>query len=59
MRTIETSLHTMELKDRDLNNEIRQKTALEERIEVMKQDIVTFTGKLKVLFWSTLHVEVS
>lgn len=49
IRTIETNLHTMELRERDLNNEIREKSALEGQIEVMKQDIIKFTTKSKVL----------
>jgi len=49
MRTIETSLHAMELNERDLNNEIREKTNLEGRIEAMRQEIVVLTNKMKVL----------
>jgi hypothetical protein len=40
----------MELRERDLNNEIREKSTLEGHIEVMKQDIIKFTTKSKVLF---------
>lgn len=49
LRTIETSLHGMELSERDLTNEIREKEALEERIEVMQKEIVNFTNKIKVI----------
>lgn len=38
----------MELRERDLNNEIREKTALEGQIETMKQEIVKFTTTSKV-----------
>lgn len=48
VRTIEHSLHSMELNERDLQNEIREKATLEERLEVMKTEILTFTGRLKV-----------
>jgi hypothetical protein len=39
----------MELNERDLNNEIREKTNLEGRIEVMRQEIGAFMINLKVL----------
>ncbi|KAF9463040.1 hypothetical protein BDZ94DRAFT_1362864 [Collybia nuda] len=49
IRAIETGLHTMELKERDLNNEIREKTKLEGQIDVMKHDVIKFTNMLKGL----------
>lgn len=48
IRSIETSLHAMELNERDLNNEIRERSNLEERIEAMRQEIAVFTNKMKV-----------
>ncbi|RDB18009.1 DNA repair protein rad50 [Hypsizygus marmoreus] len=49
VRTIENSLHSMELKERDLQNEIREKTVLEERIETMNREIATSTSRIKDL----------
>lgn len=49
IRTFETSLHQMELRERDLNNEIREKSALEERVETMRTEVTTFTAKMKVI----------
>ena len=49
IRSIETSLHAMQLNERDLNNEIREKTNLEERIEAMRQEIAVFMTNMKVL----------
>lgn len=49
IRSIETSLHAMELNERDLNNEIRERSNLEERIEAMRQEIAVFTNKMKNL----------
>jgi DNA repair protein RAD50 len=49
VRTIENNVHSMELKERDLKTEIREKTALEERVESMKKDIITFNSRLKVV----------
>ncbi|KAF5382729.1 hypothetical protein D9615_002851 [Tricholomella constricta] len=49
VRTIENSLHSMELKERDLTNEIRDKHALEKRMEEMKQEITAFTTRMKDL----------
>jgi len=48
IRTIENNLHSMELKERDLKNEIRDKDALEKRMEEMKQEINAFTIRMKV-----------
>lgn len=48
IRTLEANLHKMELRERDLANELREKSSLEERIEVTKKEIVAFTGRLKV-----------
>lgn len=48
IRSIETSLHAMELSERDLNNEIREKNSLEGRIEAMRQEIAVFTSTMKV-----------
>jgi hypothetical protein len=38
----------MELNERDLNSEIREKKNLEGRIEAMRQEIVVLTDKMKV-----------
>jgi hypothetical protein len=38
----------MELNERDLNNEIREKKNLEGRTEAMRQEIVVLTDKMKV-----------
>jgi hypothetical protein len=48
IRNTETSLHAMELNERDLNNEIREMNNLEGQIEAMRQEIIAFTQKLKV-----------
>ncbi|KAG5639217.1 hypothetical protein H0H81_005696 [Sphagnurus paluster] len=49
VRTIENGLHSLELKERDLQNEIRDKDALEKRMEAMKQEIINFTTRMKDL----------
>jgi DNA repair protein RAD50 len=49
-RKFEIDIHDMQLRERDLTSDLRDKTALEERIEVMKKEIVTFTSRLKVSF---------
>ncbi|KAG5648426.1 hypothetical protein DXG03_005000 [Asterophora parasitica] len=49
IRTVESSVHSMELKERDLATEIRERDALEKRMEDMKQDIVSFTARMKDL----------
>ena len=38
----------MELKERDLKNDIREKAALEERVGTMRKEIVTFNNRIKV-----------
>ncbi|KAF8895513.1 hypothetical protein BD779DRAFT_1640508 [Infundibulicybe gibba] len=47
IRTLETKLHGMELNERDLNNQIKDKIAVEEKIESMKTAIVSFANELK------------
>lgn len=38
----------MELQERDLNNALREKMTLEERVEAMTKDITTFATKSRV-----------
>ena len=38
----------MELKERDLKNDIREKAAMEDRVVVMREEIVAFNNRLKV-----------
>lgn len=47
-RNLETSLHQMELNEKDLLNEIREKSTLEQKIQQLKEDVVSFTNQLKV-----------
>ncbi|KII86927.1 hypothetical protein PLICRDRAFT_665598 [Plicaturopsis crispa FD-325 SS-3] len=46
-RTLENDLYSLQIQENNLNNRLRDKTALEERIETMKGEIVTFTDRLK------------
>jgi len=45
---MENNLHSMELKERDLKNDIREKVALEERVGAMRQEIAAFNNRIKV-----------
>ncbi|KAF9013278.1 hypothetical protein BDQ17DRAFT_1386857 [Cyathus striatus] len=49
IRTLETSLHQMELRERDLANELREKSSLEQRIRDLRSDIDSFTNQLKTI----------
>jgi DNA repair protein RAD50 len=49
LHSLEADLHQMQLRQNTLENEIRDKTALEEQVDGMKKEIITFTAKLKVL----------
>ncbi|KAL4258232.1 P-loop containing nucleoside triphosphate hydrolase [Pleurotus pulmonarius] len=48
-RLVEGDLHSMQLRERDLQSKAREKGALEARIETMRQEIVSFNIKLKEL----------
>lgn len=47
-RNFESSLHQMELNEKDLTNNLREKSALEDRVEQMKKEIVSLNNQLKV-----------
>ncbi|KAJ7784558.1 hypothetical protein B0H16DRAFT_1492970 [Mycena metata] len=47
IRAAENQIHTMEMEAVDLRTKIREKKALEERIEQMKKDIITFNASIK------------
>ena len=47
-RTYENDLHAMQMKESNLKIQIRDKDTLEASIETMKNDISTFTTRLKV-----------
>ncbi|GLB38321.1 putative repair protein [Lyophyllum shimeji] len=49
LRTIEHSVHSLELKERDLATEMRERDALETRMAEMKQEIGAFTMRIKAL----------
>lgn len=49
-RTFENDLNTMRLREINLTNQIRDKDALETSISQMKQDIITFSARLKVTY---------
>ncbi|KIK01859.1 hypothetical protein K443DRAFT_678003 [Laccaria amethystina LaAM-08-1] len=57
VRTHETSLHQMELKERDLLSEIREKNNLEEQVVKMKNDVVLHTAQLKDIDGKILEAE--
>lgn len=48
IRTYEGDLHAMQLRESTLTNQIRDKTALEERVETMQKEITAFTARTKV-----------
>ncbi|KAL0961152.1 hypothetical protein HGRIS_006124 [Hohenbuehelia grisea] len=46
-RTIETDIHSMQLREKDLESRIRENSSLEDRIKLMKHEIATFNTQLK------------
>jgi len=49
LHALETDLHQMQLHENTLENQIREKKVLEEQVEVMKEELTTFTSKFKVV----------
>jgi len=54
VRSIEADLHQMELQEKTLASQIREKATLEETVEMMRREVVTFTAELKVILQSSL-----
>jgi hypothetical protein len=55
IRSVENDLHAMRLRESEMANELRDKTALEERVETMKKEIVSITAKMKVFTHDVVH----
>jgi hypothetical protein len=49
VRSFETDLHRMEVRETTLANQIRDKEALEERIVTMKREVVACSAEIKVI----------
>ena len=48
MRSFESDLHRMEVRETSLASQMREKAILEERIETIKREITTFSADIKV-----------
>ncbi|KAG6854661.1 hypothetical protein C0991_003309 [Blastosporella zonata] len=49
LRLIENSIHEMEMREKDLINDAKEKDKIEKNIAAMKEDITTFTARAKNL----------
>lgn len=58
LRSLESDLHKMQMRELALSNQIKEKTALEERVATWRQDIVTLTERLKVCTSSLLRTSI-
>jgi DNA repair protein RAD50 len=58
-RSIENDIHTMRLRETEIANKIRDKTALEQRAEADKKDLVVCGAKLKVFVSNLLQFRCS
>jgi DNA repair protein RAD50 len=55
LRTHESDLHVMQLRESDLNSKLRDRAGLEKRIEEMRNEIVELSKRLKVKTLLSLH----
>lgn len=56
LRTHESDVHAMQLRESELKSQLRDRAGLEKRIEEMKEEVMEYGTRLKVLYASCVFV---